>query len=819
MKKTLSSRLWLTSLTTLAAFALSGCGSGSGAAVEANPVTTTGEVSNYNGPPPATEDVQRFKLNVWDNLVPDNRCGTCHGVDQDPRFVRSDDVNLAYDAANTLVDLTDPGASEMVSKVRGGHNCWLTDDDACGDIIESYIESWSGGSLGAGSNEVALEAPVIKDPGSSKNFPLDSGLFATTVHPVLTTYCSGCHTEAAAVPQSPYFAAADADAAYEAAQAKIDLETPSNSRFVLRLGNEFHNCWSDCTANSAEMLAKSPACPTASHRPRSTLQLVTSKALNLTDGLIAASGGRHEANVIALYEFKTGSGSTVFDTSGVEPALNLTMSDDVDWVGGWGIQITDGKAQGSTTASKKLHDLITSTNEYSVEIWSAPGNVVQDGPARIVTYSGGPLNRNFMLGQTLYSYDFLNRTSESDGNGDPRLSTSDVDEDLQATLQHAVVTYDPNNGRRVYVNGLYTDDVDDTTPGLLTDWDDTYAFAVGSEVDNDNRWAGTVRFLAIHNRALTEAQILENYDAGVGEKYFLLFNVSDHVGIPDAYVYFVVSQFDSFAYLFTTPTFALLDPTLQPGTIPVSGMRIGLNGREVDVSQAYANLDTTIVDADYDAAAGRLELSRLGTVIPLEKGPTADEFFLSFEVLGNATNVVVEADPAPPGALPDFPRGSVLGIRDFAEVNATMSKVTGIPITNAAVDGVYDVVFQALPVQTGIEGFSSSQQMGVTQMAIQYCNVLVDDTSRRTAYFPGFDFSANVSTAFNDRSLVIDPLLDNMVGAGLSTQPDVVTTTTELNALIDTLVACGGSCEPDRTERVVKGACAAVLASAAMLVQ
>ena len=34
--------------------------------------------------------------------------------------------------------------------------------------------------------------------------------------------------------------------------------------------------------------------------------LVTSKALKLTDGIVASSGGRQEANVIALYEFKTG---------------------------------------------------------------------------------------------------------------------------------------------------------------------------------------------------------------------------------------------------------------------------------------------------------------------------------------------------------------------------------------------------------------------------------------------------------------------------------------------------------------------------------
>ena len=110
--------LSLTSLLLVAA-----CGSGSGAGTSENPVTSTPDVSNYSGPAPATADVQAFKLAMWDNLVPNNRCGSCHNDSQDPRFVRADDINLAYAVANDIVDLTSPGDSLMVQKVRGGHNC------------------------------------------------------------------------------------------------------------------------------------------------------------------------------------------------------------------------------------------------------------------------------------------------------------------------------------------------------------------------------------------------------------------------------------------------------------------------------------------------------------------------------------------------------------------------------------------------------------------------------------------------------------------------------------------------------------------------
>ncbi len=680
----LAGALWLT--------AMYGCGAGSGAATVDNPLTTPPTVSNYSGPPPESADVQSFKLNVWDNLVPNNRCGGCHNADQNPRFVRSDDVNLAYEAANTVVNLSDPGTSKMVIKVRGGHNCWLASADACGDIIQSYLENWAGDTVGSPGKEVKLVAPPLKEAGASKNFPDDPSAFSSTVWPLLKTFCSNCHTDTATVPQSPYFASSDLDTAYAAAKAKMNLDDPSQSRFVIRLGQEFHNCWSNSCANdAAAMQAKiqelSDSIPLTQVDP----SLVTSMALGLPDGIVSSAGGRHDANVIALYEFKTGSGNQAYDTSGVEPALNLTLSGDYKWVGGWGVAFTKGKAQGSTTASAKLRNLITATGEFSIEAWVAPANVTQDGPARIVSYAGSSSSRNFMLGQTLYSYDTFVRSDTTDQNGEPQLSTSADDEDLQATLQHVVLTYDPVNGRRIYVNGVFTDDLDPVSAGLLNEWDDTFALAVGSEVDNQHPWAGTVRLLAIHNRALTPEQVQQNYEAGVGEKYYLLFNVSEHVGINDAYVVFEVSQYDSYSYLFDRPFFVILGDA-TPGSIPLKGMRIGLNGRVVPVGQAYRNLNVTIDDADY-AADGRQTLSPLGTVIPLEKGPEEDEFFLSFEQLGSDTNVVVEPAPTPPPPPSDVPpadRTPPDGIRNFAEINATMSRITGVPVSNSQVAATYD---------------------------------------------------------------------------------------------------------------------------------
>ncbi|MFV2090440.1 MAG: LamG domain-containing protein, partial [Pseudomonadales bacterium] len=304
---------------------------------------------------------------------------------------------------------------------------------------------------------------------------------------------------------------------------------------------------------------------------------------------------------------------------------------------------------------------------------------------------------------------------------------------------------------------------------------------------------------------------------GVGEKYYLLFNVSDHVDIVDAYVVFQVSQYDSYAYLFDEPFFVVLDDAgVTLGNIPLRGMRIGLNGREVNVGQAYANIDESLNDVDY-AVEGFQRLSTLGTVIALEKGPDLDEFFLTFERLAGSDNAIAYAEPfpdplPPPPDVPSANQAPPTGVRDFAEINATMSKMTGVPMTSVAT--IYDRVYQAMPVQPKIAGFISSQQMGISQLAFEYCSVLVDDPTARLAFWPAFPWGTSKATAFNDRSSVITPLLNNIVGLSLPTQPALAAVTSEVNDLIDILMS--GNAD---TNAIMKGSCASALGSAAMLVQ
>ncbi|MEM0910543.1 MAG: LamG domain-containing protein [Pseudomonadota bacterium] len=778
-------------------------------------------VETYSGPAPRNDDVQNFKLNVWDNLADASRCGGCHVQgNQAPFFVRNDDINEAYTITNTLVNRDDPAQSQLITKVAGGHNCWAGSISACTGNMETWIESWL--SVDQEANTIVLEAPTPRAVGANKNFPESPDLFAQNVHSLMETYCSECHSSGAAIPISPYIGSSDVSEAYLASISKLNLDFPADSRVVVRLRDEFHGCWDDCQSNALELANAIETMADAIPNTQLDANLVASDATSLYEGVLASGGGRFETNVVAKWEFQTGFGNIAYDTSGVSPLLDLTISGDFDWVGGWGIQLRGGKAQGSTSNSRKLHDLLTATGEFSIEAWVAPANVTQEGPARIISYSGGDDRRNFMLGQTLYNYDFLVRNDNTDANGEPSLSTLDADEDLQAALQHVVVNYDGVNGRQIFINGEFTDDTDDIEATLLGDWDDSFAFVIGSEVSGRFPFEGTVRMVAIHNRTLTQEQIVSNFDAGIGQRFYVMFGVSDIVSQPETFVVFEVSQFDSYSYLFNQPFMISLDSSVDVSELSLSGMRIGINGREEESGQVFATLDLAAIDSQTNDLGGRM-LSRQATIIPVQKGPELDEFFLTFDEINNLSSVRIAAEAPVTAAPVDLEAQSEIGIRDFAEINASMAALTDVNPQQTDVLATYNTLRQQLPTVTRIGSFLTANQMAITQMSIKYCDALVENNQLRVSYFPSMDFSHNANNGFDQsiKDAIVQPILQRMLGDQIVTQPDSTNVANELNTLIDRLSACSSnnSCAANTTTNVVKATCAAVLGSASVTLQ
>jgi len=853
-------------LTLVASLALAACGGG-GAGNSALPVgAPTSSVDAYTGPAPATADVQAFEVNLWNNIRGQNRCGQCHNATtpaQMPNFARSDNVNLAYAEANTVVNLAQPSTSTMVVKVSGGHNCWLADPSACGQILTTWISNWANATGATSATTVTLVAPPDQSVGQSLSFSSATTAatdYGNTIYTLTSVYCSKCHSSQAnpATQQAPYFADPNITTAYQAAIPKIDFTgcLPQNSatfattcginsRFYQRLQTDMHNCWSTCSADAALMLAQIQAFAMDATPTNLDPSLVVSKGLTMTQGTVASGANRYDADTIAKYMFSEGNGAIAYDTSGIDPAADLTLTGHYQYDGSWGLIFLagGGKAQATVQASSKLNTLIQATGEFSIEAWVTPA-VVATNLSDIVSYSGGDTLRNFTLAQTNQDYDFELRSSNSTGlNGMPQLQTPDATMALQAALQHVVLTYDPINGRQIYVNGVNQNIPDPQKGGTISNWDNTFALVLGSEVSGDNGFQGEIKFLAIHQRALTAAQVMQNFNAGVGQRYYLLFNISNvpGVNVPQAYMMLTVSQYDNYSYLFFQPTFISLDATGKPTTsIPVKGMRIGINGTIPLVGQAYSPLNTSITAAGY-TAQGEV-LSTVGTVIALESGPLTDQFFLQFDQLGTASDVIVDASPCPAGqttcmqALNLGPVMADMGVRSFAQVNSTFSQITGIPTSNMSVVSTYQSVQQQLPAINTLEAYSSAAQVGVAQLAVQYCQQVMSTPSIQATVFPSITFSSSTYStvtasgtdgagntqysASGQAAQVIADLAALSVGNGtLTHQPATATVTTELTNLVGTLCSGSTPCNSAaRVSAVTVGACAAALGNADVMI-
>jgi hypothetical protein len=78
-----------------------------------------------------------------------------------------------------------------------------------------------------------------------------------------------------------------------------------------------------------------------------------------------------------------------------------------------------------------------------------------------------------------------------------------------------VLTYDRSTGG-IYVNGVFTGDIDPLPGGSLTDWDNSFAFVLGNEVSSDRQWRATAHGGHTQPRAKRDTD-QQNFSVGVGE--------------------------------------------------------------------------------------------------------------------------------------------------------------------------------------------------------------------------------------------------------------------------------------------------------------
>jgi hypothetical protein len=124
-----------------------------------------------------------------------------------------------------------------------------------------------------------------------------------------------------------------------------------------------------------------------------------------------------------------------------------------------------------------------------------------------------------------------------------------------------------------------------------------------------------------------------------------------------------------------------------------------------------------------------------------------------------------------------------------------MSILTGVDPLDGP-QGTYLALRQQLPVTYDLRSFVSSQQVGIVQLSLEYCDVLVEADALRLdtdpdKFFVGFPLDEVPDTAFDtpgERELLFDTLYDNMVGVGFAEQPPRQGVRDDLGELVDSLM-------------------------------
>ncbi len=705
--------------------------------------------------------------------------------------------------------------------------------------------------VGCGNYEGTTEedrGTTTLGPGSGLSQSAQAAAFEDTVYPVLRQYCGdGCHDTGTREPAPFLFASPSLGNAFQivsTATQLVDRDDPASSRVVRRPAAENHECGSgsQCQQIGDDILTQVQAWAAIEEAAGSggeTLEVaaIASDEVNYMDGTEVENDDRYEANVIAFYGFKEGSGDVARDTSGVSPAMDLDVGDDAEWMGAYGLVLDDARLIASIDSSRKLYDKIAKpgagTGQYTVEMWINNGNTTQEN-ARIVSYVRNSGDRNFSLHQQEYQYVARNRSmaagSETDGRQE--LITYDVDQDAQETLQHVVVTYDQYFGRRIYVDGVFTDDEDPLDGERLWNWNPDAQFAIGSNrYGNRDFWFGQMRMLAVYKQALTRNQIRQNFLAGVGKRVLLSFDVSGWTGIPTE-LQFNVTELDANSYLFCQPTFV----GSNLSGIRAKNIRIVVNpGEGVDPvaqGQTFMNVDQTL-------SGSQDQVSRGCSVIAKEDGPTSDSFSVEFEELAyyedpiTTEPLVYTPDPNTIARPPEA------GFREFGRIDATMQALTGVdpraaravdPGSTDTIQETYDELQQQLPSTYDLRSIVSSHQVGLTKLAFEYCVETMDRPTLREAMLgsefeagsPSF-FEQDAATAYGNATLadlMSERLTDHMLGAQqLTEQPARADVISELDSLRDDLVTnCQAPCGPDETIGIAKGMCTAILSSAPVMV-
>ena len=229
---------------------------------------------------------------------------------------------------------------------------------------------------------------------------------------------------------------------------------------------------------------------------------------------LAEVTGRVTTGLRALYDFHEGTGSVVHDVAGAGNPLDLTIKkpSQVRW-GAGNLEITGFTPIASNGPATKLIEAAKTSDAVTVEAWVTPANVAQYS-ARILTISPNATVRNLTLAQGVFNQNDATlaslriRTTATASSGQEVFSPSGS---MQPALTHLVGTIG-DGVVRIYVNG--TQVAQAKASGTLDNWNPSYPLILAGEQPSGRGWRGTYHLVAIYDRALSAAEVAQNYAAG-----------------------------------------------------------------------------------------------------------------------------------------------------------------------------------------------------------------------------------------------------------------------------------------------------------------
>jgi hypothetical protein len=158
---------------------------------------------------------------------------------------------------------------------------------------------------------------------------------------------------------------------------------------------------------------------------------------------------------------------------------------------------------------------------------------------------------------------------------------------------------------------------------------------------------------------------------------------------------------------------------------------------------------------------------------------------------------------------------TIVGVKDFEQVNKTFSVLTGIPINNGQVNGEFLRIATQLANDNDVKKFATATEMATVKLAGSYCDEMMDNAAARDSIgFAGIATRPDQSLDTNaEREELIGLMMTKFWGQGTQDGAEWNANMDDLKILLNDLLQGESQTSGNTTRLVAKGLCTAMLAS------